>query len=480
VSRRLADARRSAAALLLSVAAIQASGARAQVAGGEDPPSTPPADTAPAVDAGALGAVARVLAPPADGPAPDAAAMAAAICELGSPAVPVLVGLLAGEVELAESVPGTADGAVHPAALEQRAAVLRAALECLPSGAVLAHLGSRLQHGPQAGTRLWIAGLLGGIDDPRACEQLLELIEGLDALALRPRHAQETLAGALAAHLVRQPEALDDVWPSGPGVPPERLVVFARALGAVRSTRGIDLLASWIGLQPEADGELLEQLGRVAGEGGLAVTPEALAAVRSRLGAGEPDVRRSAIVAAGRLRDEEAFEELAGMLADPSELVASNARWSLQEICGVDLGTEGQAWLDWRERERAWLAEQAPALLEDLSSDVPGVVLAAVAEALRHPFHRHALAEALGPLCIHPDPWVARGVCAAIPRLESARSVPWLLAALRQPDPELQGHAAKALQRLTGLELLPEHDVWAAALSGTGGGRVASESARQP
>ena len=208
------------------------------------------------------------------------------------------------------------------------------------------------------------------------------------------------------------------------------------------------------------------QIGRALGAGGLAVPPSTLAAVRSKILADEPDVRRSAIVAAGRLRDEAAFEDLVRMLVDQPQLVSASARWSLHAISGVDLGAEGQAWLDWRERELTWLSEQAPALLEDLQSQVPGVVLAAVSEALRHPLHRHVVADALGPLIAHADPGVARSVCVAIARLDSSHSVPWLLAALQQPDPELQGHAAKALRRLTGLDLPPDHEAWSRALSG--------------
>jgi HEAT repeat protein len=105
-------------------------------------------------------------------------------------------------------------------------------------------------------------------------------------------------------------------------------------------------------------------------------------------------------------------------------------------------------------------------LLEELQSEVPGVVLAAVTESLRHPLHRHLVADSIGPLLVHPDPSVARATCVAIGRLGSNRAVPWLLAALRQHDPELREYAAAALRRLTGLDLPPQHARWSRALAG--------------
>jgi HEAT repeat protein len=378
----------------------------------------------------------------------------------------VLVGLLAGEIEPPVTVPGTEDGPVHPLALEQRTPVLRETLACLPANAVLEHLSTRLESNPETQVRLLIAELLGGIEDPDACQLLISLIEGLEPLELRRRYVQETLEGALAAHLLRAPDAIDLVWQSGFDAPAERLGIFARAVGATRTAHGVDLLADWLDTHPDADAELLTQIGRALGAGGLAVPPSTLAAVRSKILAEEPDVRRSAIIAAGRLRDEAAFEDLVRMLTDQPQLVSASARWSLHAISGVDLGAEGQAWLDWRERELIWLSEQAPALLEDLQSQTPGVILAAVSEVLRHPLHRHVVADALGPLIAHADPGVARSVCVAIARLDSSHSVPWLLAALQQSDPELQSHAAQALRRLTGLDLPPDHDAWSRALSG--------------
>jgi HEAT repeat protein len=441
-----------------------------RAAGAQPGSQEPLSPTAVEIDAAALAEVSALLAPPADRDAPEPAATVEKLCGLGARAAPVLVGMLAGEIEAPLVLPGTTPGAeerpVHPLALEQRPQVLREALACLPPSAVLEHLATRLESGLDWQTRLWIADLLGRLEDPEACVLLVDLVEGFEAVELRRRYVQETLERALVAHLVRAPETLDVVWESGFDAPAERLGLYARAIGATRTSHGIDLLADWLDMRPEADVELLTQIGRSLGAGGLAVPPATLDAVRSKLQAQEPEVRRSAIIAAGRLRDEAAFEDLVRMLADQPELVSASARWSLKAIAGMDLGADGQAWLDWRQRELAWLEEQGPAVLEDLQSKVPGVVLAAVTEALRHPLHRHVVADALGPLLAHPDPAVARGVCVAIARLQSSHSVPWLLAALKQADPELSSHAAQALHLLTGLDLPAEHDAWSRALSG--------------
>ena len=227
--------------MLLLLAAIAGETRAAGAQQGSQEPLPPAA--AVAVDAGMLATVAAILSPPADADAPEPAAMVEKLCNLGPPAVPVLVGMLAGEIEAPVAVPGTDDRPVHPLALEQRTPVLQETLACLPANAVLEHLTTRLESSPETQVRLLIADLLGGVEDPEACKLLVSLIEDLDPLELRRRYVQETLESALAAHLVRTPDALDFVWQSGFDAPAERLGIFARAIGGTRTSRTASI--SW-------------------------------------------------------------------------------------------------------------------------------------------------------------------------------------------------------------------------------------------
>ena len=417
------------------------------------------------LDAEVLGALERILTPPATQAGVDPKLMTKAIVELGPPAIPVLVALLAGEVDAACFVPGTLEEPVHPLALAERTAILRAALAGMPRGAVLAHLGQRLDGEPTLDLRLMLAGMLGDVADDRAFALLLSICEGVEPIHLQRSYVQGTLEPALAAHLVREPALLGDLEKRAFRVDAAVLGVYARAVGLTHSSRGVELLAGWVGRDPESDAVVLSQLGRVAGDGGLAVSSAALGIVRRNAASSNLQVQRAALVALGRLRDTEAFEPLVELLGSGSSLAVSSARWSLVRICGEDLGGDPQAWSAWRERQLTWWNEQAPARLEALHDEEPGIVLQAVAELLRHPLQRHAVAEAIGPLLGHSDERIARGACSALGRLDSSQAVPWLLDALTRADPELRRLAAQGLARLTGLDLPPDPLVWTRVLA---------------
>lgn len=449
-------------ALPLAVALVLGAPLRGSV---QDPATERPQPSAVQLDAEALAAVERVLTPPASEEEVDPQAMAKAIVALGAPAIPVVVSLLAGEVEASAVLPGTLDQPVHPRALEARSEVLRAALAGLPRGAVLAHVGQRLGAEPGLDLSLMLAGILGDIPDDRAFELLLQISEGIEPIHLMRSYVQSSLEPALANHLVREPRLLADLDRRAFRVDAAALALFARAVGRTHSARAVEVLAGWVGRDPASDAIVLTQLGRVAGDGGLAASASALGIVRRNAASSDQQVQRAALVALGRLRDPEAFEILVGLLETGSSLASSSARWSLTRICDVDVGASAQPWREWRERETTWWEAQAPTHIEALHSEEPGVVMQAVAELLRHPLQRDQVAEALGPLLGHSDERIARAAAAAIARLDSARAVPWLLEALSRPDPELRRLAASGLGRLTGLVLPPDPLLWSKVLA---------------
>lgn len=417
------------------------------------------------LDAELLGAVERILTPPATEKQVDPQALSAAIVHLGAPAIPVVLAMLCGEAEAAWYVPGTLEEPIQPLALEQRDEILRAALAGFDPRAVLDHVRERLAREPDLDLRLMLAGVLGRMPERAAFELLLDLVHGIESIHLLRSYVQGSVEGAITAHLTRDPGCLPALDKRAFRADAALLGVFARSVGATHSSRGIEVLAGWVGRVDEADAVILTQLGRAAGDGGLAITPESMSVVRRNAFAEDLQVQRAAVVALGRLRDSESFESLVGVLEGGASLAATSARWSLTRICDVDLGAQAQVWKDWRERENGWWNERAPAVIENLHSEQTGLVLQAMAELQRHPLHRHAVAEVFGPMLAHTDENIARAACAAIARLESSRAVPWLLEALSRPDPELRRIAGESLTRLTGLALPPDPLVWAKLLA---------------
>jgi HEAT repeat protein len=430
------------------------------------PQAGAPAAPAAQFDAGVLGAVERILTPAASAPEVEPHALVAALVQLGPPAIPVVVAMLCGEVEAAYYVPGTLEEPVQPAVLELRDGILRGALAGFDQRAVLEHVRERLARESGMDVRLALATTLGRMQDKAAFELLLELADGIESIHLQRSYVQGSLEPAIAAHLVRDLRLLHVLDQRAYRADAALLGVYARSVGSTHSARGVEVLAGWIGRHGEADAVILTQIGRTAGDGGLAISPAATATVRRNVSSGELQVQRAALVALGRLRDSEAFEVLVAALEAKTSLAATSARWSLSRICGVDLGDQAQAWKDWREREDLWWSEKAPALIEGLRAEQSGLVLQSMAELARHPLHRHAVAEVIGPLLAHPDDSIARAACAAIARLESSRAVPWLLDALSRPDAELRRIACESLTRLTGLALPPDPLVWSRQLAG--------------
>lgn len=429
------------------------------------PQSGAPAEIAVQLDADSFGAIERILTPPATQTKLDPEALVAEIVQHGPSAIPVVVAMLAGEVEASLFVPGTLGDPVHPRALEKRSEVLRAALAGLPGPTVLAHVQERLAASPGMDLRLMLAGVLGGMSERTAFRVLLELVDGIESIHLMRSYVQGSLEGALTAHLRRDPALLQELDKRAFRANAALLGVYARSVGSTRSSRGVEVLAGWLGREADADAVILTQLGRVAGDGGLAISPESMAVVRRSASSSDLQVQRAAVVALGRLRDAESFETLVEVLEHGASLAAGSARWSLAQICDLDIGAQAQAWKNWRERENAWWSERAPALLDALQGDQEGVVLQAMAELSRHPLHRHVVAEAFGPMLAHADEHIARAACAAIARLESSRAMPWLLEALSRPDPELRRIAGESLVRLTGLALPPDPLVWSKLLA---------------
>jgi HEAT repeat protein len=429
------------------------------------PQGADPAAPAVQLDVEALAAVERILTPPASAPKVEPKAVVAAIVQLGPPAVGVVVALLGGEIGVAHYVPGSLEEPVQAHVLELRTEILRAALAGFRPADVLAHVDQRLAAEPGMDVRLMLAGVLGAMPEMAAFERLLALVDGIEPIHLMRTYVQTSVEATIAAHLARDARCLAELDRRAFRAGPELLGVYARSVGSARSSRGVEVLAGWLGRDAQADAAILTQIGRAAGERGVSISSGAAAAVRRHALAEDLQVQRAAVVALGRLRDVESFETLVAVLEHGPSLASTSARWSLSRICDLDLGDPPQGWKDWRGREEDWWAERSSAVLESLHSDQESLVLQSMAELLRHPLHRDAVAEILGPMLAHTEANVARAACAALARLESARALPWLLEALAQPDPELRRLACETLTRLTGLALPPDPLVWAKQLA---------------
>ena len=418
-----------------------------------------------ALDPQVVTAVQAVLTPPASGGRPEAARMEASLKALGPQALPVVVALLAGEVEVPHTAAGTLEEPVHPIAVALRDSVLRASLDRFEPSAVVAHLAQRASGDASVDLKLFAAGTLGGIEDRRACAAVLTIAGSIEPIHLLRSYVQQTLEQALAAQVVWRPAAAMEIEQAARGAEPELLCVLVRAVARQRSARSVEFLAQQLGRRTGADAVILSEIGRLAGDGGLGIEPTTLVELRTLVSSPDPAVQRAAVTALGRLRDAEAFSDVVGLLLSADPLVASAARWSLTGIAGTDLGSQPGPWIEWQAREQAWWLEQAPDLLEALHSDAPGEVYQALTELIQHPLQRHDSAEAIGPLCAHYEADLARAACGTLGRLGSSRPLSWLLAALSSDEIRVRQAAQGSLCRLTGLDLPPTYAAWSEVIA---------------
>ena len=417
----------------------------------------------PELDQQLVARVQAVLTPPATAAAPSLKLMTNELVAFGDGAVPVLVAMLAGEIEVPETARDTLDP-VHPAALAARSEVLRAALARLDQRTLVQHLELRAGGQAPLDFKLFALGLLAGVDQEEAPRVAVDLVVSIEPIHLMRSYVLDAVETSLAAQIERRPDALVLLEHAAEEAGPELCCALARSAARVRSAHSVEFLAGMLGRHAEADPVILGAIGQLAGDGGLAVDGQALGQLRSLLASGDVDTQRAAAVALGRLRDGESLAALCDLLGSDDERISSAAHWSLRTLAGADLGSAPEPWIAWRDREQAWWTERAPALLEALRSDQTGEVLDAISVLAQHPFLRHGVAEAMGPLLVHPDAGVALSACDTIAKLGSSHPLSWLVSALSSSDERVRAAAHAALRQMTGLELPADAAQWAKAL----------------
>ncbi len=436
----------------------------------EDPPPDPSGDPAAgpaarAYDSLVVEAVRAVLDPATCEQRPEVKRLAAALAGLGPPAIPVVVGLLCGEIEDLGVPRGGPEGRFQRELLEVRTEALRSSLKRFPIGQVVAYLSSRIEPTSGIDERLFVAEMLSDLDDECVFDALLKTLSGVEPIQFERTYVCGTLERALTAQLSSRPSNFGPLESFARGCDPAALPVLARGVADTRCTRGLEVLVRWLGRDARLDAIILRKLGQVLERSELAVPDSTLAEIRRLLASPDNAVRCAAVAVLGRLRDTESFAALVALLESNHALLASTARWSLRQLIEADLGAESAPWIAWQEEEARWWSETAPAMLEDLGGADPGRAFQAVTDLVQHPFYRHELTDDLAALLARPEPGLPQAACSALVRLGSSRAVPWLVDALDSADEPTREQIAKGLRTLTGLDLPPEPSAWMVALN---------------
>lgn len=456
----------AAAALLLAVALLAVPWAvDSWLESTEMPgePTTPSAGMPAAASVAPLDAVSAILSPSASGPKPDPAAMARRLGALGASAIPVVVGMLCGEIPLPQVEEGTWDQPIHAEALARREQVLLESLRHFRSKDVVEHLRGQASSLPYEG-RLVCARLLGEVATLDAQAALLELLERFDPAELEREYARTILEGALTRCVTHDPAALRELSKRLSRIDTSLLPVLARAIGRTRGPRSAEFLARLLGRSAALDVLAMSELARVSESSGIALSDSALSDVRRLLDHDDGNVQRTAITLLGRAGDRQSFDALLTRLGAKDRMVSAAARWSLRTFAGKDLGAAPQPWLDWRDEQDAWWTTRYDAVREQLDSGESAVVFSALRELSERTYFRHEISADIGPFSIDERLELALPAISALERLGSTQAGPWLVRALEFDDAR-RAPAAAVLRKLFGSDLPAEHAVWARAIA---------------
>lgn len=404
----------------------------------------------------------EILSPPATGLEPRVDEMAHRIVELGDAAVPVVIGILLGEV--AEPFDDEDYESIHPSALRLQDQVLRDSLSRFPAEQLMEELQQKCTGDVELRARLALIGLLKVNPDPRSVEVLLELSKPIEPIHLQRSYIRGTLERTLAAILIDQPGAWRELRHAMPDVPPAFRPMVVRAIGSTGSSTGLGLVTDLLGEDEDLDLVILAEIGNMSQRSVAGVPFDTLDEVRRLLHSEDEKVQRAAAAASGYLNDHQAVPTLSLLVGSETDAVSLAALWSLRRMSGQNLGAEPELWADWYDAELSWWDREATAAFSGLSSQDPADVVFSLNTLMRHSLFRHEIAEAVGPTVLHESPAVVTSACSALRRLGSTRSVPWLIDAMGNETPAERNAAWEALRYLTGLDLPLDAEEWAVVL----------------
>ncbi len=308
---------------------------------------------------------------------------------------------------------------------------------------------------------LQILRTLGGADDLALAVEITLGAAGTAQDAELTRAFESTARSILE----RNAKAWDVLHSLADEVP---LVLAARLLAAAGdcdSLQAFQALEVFLDRDAGLDAAVLSRVARSCGRYAAAITPAYAQRLRSYLESPDRPVREQAALVVGRLGDEEATEDLIGLLTDEARGARANACWALQQISGLSYDADDPRWQSWYETEITWWVSEAPARLRDLCSSNRAVLVASVHELSRHRLFRRQLVCEVAALMNTADSELVALACSSLGSLGSRSAIPSLVEALARPEDRVRAAAGLALGQITGFQVPAESQAWIDALA---------------
>jgi len=391
----------------------------------------------------------------------------------GSAAIPPLVSLYVGSdpalsVRLFESAalgpneragPGKSPmGGLDVAGRAARLA--RRALRRFDRRETLDRLRRELDPSVELERRLAAAELLGDVANADAWRELVGLVDGLPSLELSYPSVRTPLRGALASCM--QGGAGPDPNDLALGVlalPTASLVVdAAREAGSVSA---MELLLVAVEDVSELEGAALEGIVQLVEAAPWRFDFRARLALRDRLTAEDPTLRRIAANGLARWGDARAIVDLVPAIEDSDPFVRRAALSALRTLSGTN-ASDVDGWWRWVEEQEDWTERRLEDVLAALASPEPAIAVRALQELAARPLLPEEGSDALSFALLHESRVVRLAACRGIARRGDPRPVPALVEllseAVAEGDAMLEGAVRQALEAL--VECRENSDAW--------------------
>ncbi len=303
--------------------------------------------------------------------------------------------------------------------------------------------------------------LLGCMGSADHLKLLARLTQSFLERGTVPPELRSGFRAAMGDILTRDAAALAQVPALFSESPPGLASSIVEGLASLRTHAATRVLADLLGRSPGLDPLLLARLaerGRLQRSGDEAVFESVRRYLRQR----DPALVSAAVLACGQLGDDGAVEALIDLLDHPDERVRLGVFAALECITALSFGQEGARWTSWYQAEMRWWEREAEALLVRIERGRGLEFVRAAREALEHRLFRDRIAEAFAQGLQRQGGDELLLSCRALEQLHSLVAVPGLVECLERDDPLVREAAWRALRAITGVDLPPEGDSWAA------------------
>lgn len=221
-----------------------------------------------------------------------------------------------------------------------------------------------------------------------------------------------------------------------------------RALANAASESTLPVLAAELGVHPEDDVFVLEQMTQACARVPSPMPESILIFVRPYLRCDQPPRVAMAARCLAAMQDTGSVEELIVILRHGDSEVLRAAHAALVSITNVGLLPDAGRWDRWLAEETAWFRDDFPKLSSDLQGGSAVVSVQAISRMAAHPLYRREITEVLTLALEHEPAAIRKMACSTLRQLGAKTAVPFLERWAEDTDPELAVEARRALSIL--------------------------------